>query len=57
MLRRLQFIALRILILFFVVSIFWVLVLKFLPVWVTPFMLSRKMEAFRADEDTEIHHD
>ncbi|SKB44224.1 monofunctional biosynthetic peptidoglycan transglycosylase [Dyadobacter psychrophilus] len=57
MLRRLQFIALRILILFFVVSIVWVLVLKFLPVWVTPFMLSRKIEAFRADEDTEIHHD
>jgi monofunctional biosynthetic peptidoglycan transglycosylase len=57
MLRRLQFIALRFLIAFFVLSIVWVILLRFLPVWVTPYMLSRKMEAFRADEDTELFHD
>jgi monofunctional biosynthetic peptidoglycan transglycosylase len=57
MLRRLQFIALRFLIAFFVISIVWVILLRFLPVWVTPYMLSRKMEAFRADEDTELFHD
>ena len=57
MLRRLPFIALRIFIYFFVISIVWVFILRFLPVWVTPFMISRKIEAFKADEDTEIYHD
>lgn len=57
MLRRLPFIALRIFIYFFLISVVWVFILRFLPVWVTPFMISRKIEAFRADEDTEIHHD
>jgi monofunctional biosynthetic peptidoglycan transglycosylase len=57
MLRRLSFIALRIFILFFGISIVWVVILKFLPVWVTPYMLSCKLKAFRADENTEIHHD
>lgn len=57
MLRRLQFIALRIFIAFFVISIVWVVILRFVPVWVTPYMLSRKIDAFKADEDTEIHHD
>lgn len=57
MLRRLQFIALRIFIAFFVISIVWVVILRFVPVWVTPYMISRKIDAFKADEDTEIHHD
>ncbi|GGN03267.1 monofunctional biosynthetic peptidoglycan transglycosylase [Dyadobacter beijingensis] len=57
MLRRLQFIALRVIIAFFGISIVWVIILRFLPVWVTPYMLSRKIDAFQADEDTEIHHD
>ncbi|WP_439585513.1 monofunctional biosynthetic peptidoglycan transglycosylase [Dyadobacter bucti] len=57
MLRRLQFIALRILIFFFGISIIWVIILRFLPVWVTPFMLSRKIDALMDDKDTEIHHD
>ncbi|GGB78363.1 monofunctional biosynthetic peptidoglycan transglycosylase [Dyadobacter sediminis] len=57
MLFRLQFIALRILILFFGISIVWVLILKFLPVWITPYMLSCKFNAFKEDEDTEIHQD
>jgi monofunctional biosynthetic peptidoglycan transglycosylase len=57
MLRRLQFFALRIFIVFIVVSIVWVVILRFLPVWVTPYMISSKIEAFRQDEDTEIFHD
>jgi monofunctional biosynthetic peptidoglycan transglycosylase len=57
MLRRFLFYAFKFLIYFFAVSIIWVVVLKFVPVWVTPFMISRKVEAFRADEDTEIHKD
>jgi len=57
MLRRLQFIALRIFLAFIVISIVWVVVLRFVPVWVTPYMISRKIDAFKADEDTEIHHD
>ena len=57
MLRRFLFYAFKFLIYFFAVSIIWVVVLKFVPVWVTPFMISRKVEAFRADEDMEIHKD
>jgi len=57
MLRRLSFIALRIFLYFFGISVVWVLILKFLPVWVTPFMLSRKIDAFKEDQDTEIHSD
>ena len=57
MLRRLPFIALRIFIYFFVISVVWVFILRFLPVWVTPFMISRKIEAFKADEETKIYHD
>ena len=57
MLRRLSFIALRIFLYFFGITVVWVLILKFLPVWVTPFMLSRKIDAFKEDQDTEIHSD
>lgn len=57
MFRRLQFIALKIFLAFFVLSVVWVIVLRFLPVWVTPYMISRKIDAFSADEDTEIFHD
>ena len=57
MLRRLLSYAVKFSIYFFVISIIWVVVLKFVPVWVTPFMITRKIEAFREDEDTEIHKD
>lgn len=57
MLRRLPFIALRFLIYFFVISVVWVFVLRFLPVWITPFMIFRKIEAFKADEETKIYSD
>jgi len=57
MLRHLLSYAIKFFIYFFVISIVWVVVLKFVPVWVTPFMITRKFEAFREDEDTEIHKD
>jgi len=57
MLRRLLSYAIKFSIYFSVISIVWVVVLKFVPVWVTPFMVTRKIEAFREDEDTEIHKD
>jgi monofunctional biosynthetic peptidoglycan transglycosylase len=55
MLRRLLLFAFKISIYFLVISIVWVVVLKFVPVWVTPYMISQKFDAFREDEDTEIH--
>jgi monofunctional biosynthetic peptidoglycan transglycosylase len=57
MLRLLSFVVLRILILFFGISLVWVIILKFLPVWFTPYMLSCKIASFKADQDTEIHRD
>lgn len=57
MLRRLSFVALRIFILFFGISVLWVCVLKFVPVWITPHMISCKIDAIGADEDSEIHSD
>lgn len=57
MLRRLSFIALRFFILFLGISVIWVALLKFVPVWITPYMVSCKLAAFRADEDSEIHSD
>lgn len=57
MLRSLLSYAIKFLIYFFVISIIWVVVLKFVPVWVTPYMITQKFEAFREDEDTEIHKD
>ncbi len=57
MLRRLSFIAFRVSILFFGVSLLWVGILKFVPVWITPYMISCKMAAISEDEDSEIHSD
>ncbi|QRR01032.1 monofunctional biosynthetic peptidoglycan transglycosylase [Dyadobacter sandarakinus] len=57
MFRRLQFILLRFLLFFTVLSVVWVFILKFLPVWVTPYMLSRKVEALVDGEDSELFHD
>ena len=57
MLSRLLFVTFRFVLVFVGVSIVWVVILKFVPVWVTPYMMSRKIDAFRADEDTEIFSD
>lgn len=42
---------------FFIISVVWVIVLKFVPVWVTPHMIGRKIEAARANEDTRLYKD
>lgn len=57
MVRRLLFIGLRFFLYFVVISFIWVVILKFVPVWVTPYMISRKIEAIREDKDSELHHD
>ena len=40
---------------FFVGTILWVVVLKFVPVWLTPFMISRKIEAIADGKDSKIY--
>lgn len=42
---------------FLLISVVWVLVLKFVPVWVTPHMIGRKIEAAGKDEKTKIYKD
>lgn len=42
---------------FLLVSVLWVVVLKFIPVWITPHMIGRKIEAGRAGESTKIYRD
>ncbi|MFN4144554.1 MAG: monofunctional biosynthetic peptidoglycan transglycosylase [Runella sp.] len=42
---------------FFVGSLVWVTVLKFLPVWFTPYMLSEKIDAISQGRDSKIHAD
>jgi monofunctional biosynthetic peptidoglycan transglycosylase len=42
---------------FIVISVAWVLVLKFIPVWVTPHMIGRKIEAASAGEKTKLYKD
>ena len=57
MVRRLLFIGLRFFLYFVVISFIWVVILKFVPVWVTPYMISRKIEAIREGKDSELYHD
>ena len=40
---------------FFVGTILWVVVLKFVPVWLTPFMITRKIEAIADGKDSKIY--
>ncbi len=45
-------------ILYFVIgSVIWVTVLKFIPVWVTPLMIARKMEAISEGRSSKIYSD
>ncbi len=39
----------------FLASIGWVIALKWVPVWVTPLVVSRKIEAMQTDKDTHIY--
>ncbi|MDF7818934.1 monofunctional biosynthetic peptidoglycan transglycosylase [Runella sp. MFBS21] len=42
---------------FFIGSVLWVTVLKFVPVWVTPLMIARKIEAIADGRDSKIYSD
>lgn len=42
---------------FFSITIVWVFVLKFLPIWFTPTMIDRKITAISEGRDSEIHSD
>ncbi len=42
---------------FFGISLVWVIVLKFVPVWITPTMIDRKFDAIADGKNSEIHSD
>lgn len=42
---------------FFGITILWVTILKFVPVWLTPYMFSKKMEALFDGGSSKIHSD
>ncbi|WP_345240234.1 monofunctional biosynthetic peptidoglycan transglycosylase [Nibrella saemangeumensis] len=55
LLQRLYGYFLKLLLFAFLFSILWVVVLKFVPVWFTPLVIARKVEAIGAGEDSKIH--
>lgn len=55
LMQRLYGYCLKLLLWVFLVSVLWVVVLKFVPVWFTPLIISRKIEAIGAGEDSKIH--
>lgn len=57
MLNRFLFVFVKFLLGFFGITVVWVILLRFLPIWFTPYMISCKISASRMDEDTEIHKD
>ncbi|HEV7350605.1 monofunctional biosynthetic peptidoglycan transglycosylase [Telluribacter sp.] len=50
-------IVFKIVLYFLILSVIWVVVLKVVPVWVTPLMLVRKGEASAEGESTKLYHD
>jgi monofunctional glycosyltransferase len=57
MVRLIFFFVFKIILYFLIISVAWVLVLKVVPVWVTPHMIGRKIEASRNNQQTKIYHD
>ncbi|GAB3172768.1 monofunctional biosynthetic peptidoglycan transglycosylase [Telluribacter humicola] len=57
MFRLLFGIIFKLILYFVILSVIWVVVLKVVPVWVTPLMLVRKAEASAEGRSTEIYHD
>lgn len=55
--KRIQKWLLKAAIYFFVISIIWVVVLKFVPVWLTPFMVVRKVEALIEGRNSKVYSD
>lgn len=50
----LKLVLIKIPLVFIAISVLWVLILKWVPVWVTPLMISRSIE-YRNDEDFHTH--
>tara|TARA_R110002124_G_scaffold23240_2_gene86424 strand:+ start:581 stop:1267 length:687 start_codon:yes stop_codon:yes gene_type:complete len=57
MVGRIISIVSRIVLLFIVFSLVWVVVLKFVPVWVTPYIISTKISAIGGEGESEIYKD
>ena len=52
--RMLKLLLIKIPLIFIALSVLWVLILKWVPVWVTPLMISRSIE-YRSDESFHTH--
>lgn len=52
--RLLKLLLIKIPLAFIVLSVLWVLVLRWVPVWVTPLMISRSIE-YRGDDSFQTH--
>lgn len=52
--RLLKLLLIKIPLTFIALSVLWVLVLRWVPVWVTPLMISRSIE-YRSDKDFHTH--
>ena len=52
--RALKLFLIKIPLIFIALSILWVLILKWVPVWVTPLMISRSIE-YRSDDSFHTH--
>ena len=52
--RMLKLLFIRIPLIFIALSTLWVLILKWVPVWVTPLMISRAIE-YRSDDSFQTH--
>lgn len=57
MIRTLFSFLIKLALYFVFISVLWVVVLKVLPVWITPHMIGRKIEAAREGESTKIYSD
>ncbi|WP_025764574.1 monofunctional biosynthetic peptidoglycan transglycosylase [Dyadobacter tibetensis] len=57
MLSRIVFIALRLMVYFFIISLVWVVSLKYIPVWFTPYMIATKLEVSKEEGSAELHKD
>ena len=52
--RLLKLLLIKIPLAFIVITVLWVLILKWVPVWITPLMVKRSIE-YRNDEDFQTH--
>lgn len=52
--RMLKLLLIKIPLIFIALSVLWVLILKWVPVWITPLMISRSIE-YRSDDSFHTH--